>query len=251
MRVERRKNIIFSVLALCALWLLWLVSYFAVGNDYVLPSFWETFAQAGRLFVSASFWRAFAGTFLRSFLAFLVSAALGLLLALLATEFKWVRAFLAPVVSVLRTAPTVAVILILLLWTTPAVTPVIVAALVLFPAAYSAALSGFDEIKGEYGDLVRAYRVNKKRTVFLLYLPLSAPNLLTQAGAIFSLGIKITVSGEVLASTYKSLGGMMQEAKMFLEMPQLLALTLLTVLLGFAAEGLFVLIKKFAVRWKA
>ena len=43
-----------------------------------------------------------------------------------------------------------AVILILLIWTTPSVAPVIVAGLVLFPAAYAAALTAMDEVHESY-----------------------------------------------------------------------------------------------------
>ena len=243
MRTERGKNFIFSALSVVALWLIWIIAYFAVGDDYVLPSAWDTLAQTGKLLTDAEFWRAFAGTLLRAFSAFAFSALAGIVLALAATLFRFVRALLAPVVSVLRTVPTVAVILMLLLWTPRIVAPVIVALLVLFPAVYAAALSELDKIRAEYGELTRVYRVGKARAAFRMYLPLSLRGMLGQAGAIFSLGLKITVSGEVLASTYHSLGGLMQEAKLW-DMPTLLALTLLTVLLGFAIEGIFVLIEK-------
>ena len=64
------------------------------------------------------------------------------------------------------------------------------------------------------------------------------------------MGLKIIVSGEVLANTFQSLGGMMQEAKMFVQMPRLMALTLVTVLVGFLLEGVCLLLYKAAVRWR-
>ena len=245
MRTERGKNVIFSALSVAALWLIWIIAYYAVGNDTVLPSVGDTLVQTGKLLIGAEFWRAFAGTFLRALSAFVFSALLGIALALAATLFRFVRPVLAPVISVLRTVPTAAVILMLLLWTPIAVVPVIVALLVLFPAVYSAALSEFDKISAEYGELTRVYRVGRTRAALKMYLPIASRGLLGQAGAIFSLGLKITVSGEVLSSTNYSLGGMMQDAKLW-NMPQLLALTLLTVLLGFAVEGIFALINHFA-----
>ena len=175
---------------------------------------------------------------------------LGIGLALLARLFDGIRFFLAPIVSVLRTLPTMAIILILLIWTTPSVAPVIVSALVLFPAAYAAALASMDEVHESYGALSRAYGITRTKQAFRMYLPLSAPSILKQAGAILSMGLKITVSGEVLSSTAKSLGGMMQEAKLFVEMPRLLALTIVAVLLGFVLEGLCALLAKYCVRWR-
>lgn len=249
-RLHLSKNGIFSLVSVAFLWLLWLIAYFIVRNDFLLPSVGDTFVAMGRLLGGGAFWRSLGGTLLRTLCAFAFSVLGGVALAVPARLFACVRAFLAPVVSVLRTAPTMAIILILLLWTSPAVAPVVVSLLVLLPAVYAAALAALDDVAGEYGELARTFRVSRKKQIFQMYLPLVAPNLLKQAGGIFSMGLKITISGEVLASTYRSLGGMMQEAKMFVQMPELLALTLISLLIGFMLEGACALAYRLIVRWQ-
>lgn len=244
MKREWVKNIILSAFSLAAVWIVWAIAYRAVGNDYVLPSFRATFSEMGRLLGEASFWRAFGNTLLRTLWAFLLSFALGLAFALLSALSGAARAFLFPILSALRTAPTMALVLVLLLWTSPAAAPVIIAALVLFPAFYAAMLASLDAVKADYGGLLRAFGVGLGRRIGKVYLPLAAPPVLAQTGAMFSLGLKITVSGEVLSATAASLGGMMQHAQAFLEMPRLLALTLLAILLGFLFEGLFFFLGK-------
>lgn len=239
------------------MWLVWLIAYYGVKNDYVLPSIGATFSQMGRLLFTGgetarTFWTAFGHTLLRTFGAFAVSFVLGTLLAVLALLQNRLRAFFAPVISVLRTVPTMAIILILLLWTSPAFAPVVVSVLVLMPAVYAAVLSALDDVKNNYGEMARAYRVSAGRKIFQMYLPLASPPVLRQAGGIFSLGLKITVSGEVLSSAYPSLGWLMQETKLVPDLlPTLLALTIVTVLLGFLLEGLCALVYKLAVRWRA
>lgn len=245
-----KKNLLFSALAVVFLWLTWIIAYAVVKNDYVLPSFWETVKECGRLLSEAAFWRAFGNTLLRTLWAFLLSLVLGVGLALVANLHGVVRAFFAPVISVLRTVPTMAIILMLLIWTNPRVAPVLVSLFVLFPSFYAATLASLDEVSVGYGDLVRTFGVGMGRRIMKMYLPLSAPSVLKQAGAIFSMGLKITISGEVLANTFRSLGGMMQEAKMFVDMPTLMALTLVAVLLGFALEGFGLLVYKLIVRWR-
>ena len=134
-----KKEFLFSVLSVIAMWLVWIIAYLVVRNDYVMPSFGDALKEMGRLLTEAAFWRAFGNTLLRTFWAFSASFVLGAGLALVAKLHTAVRAFFAPVVSVLRTVPTMAIILMLLLWTNPKVAPVIVALLVLFPAFYAAA----------------------------------------------------------------------------------------------------------------
>lgn len=245
------RNLLFSLAALVFLWILWIVAALAVRNDYVLPSFVDAFGEMGRLLSDAAFWRAFGNTMLRTVLAFLVSMVLGVALAILASLKRGVRTFFAPIISVLRTVPTMAIILMLLIWTTPRIAPVIVTLLVLMPAVYAATLASLDDVKEQFGTLPKAFKVPVIRTVFRMYLPLSAPNVLKQSGPILSMGLKITVSGEVLANTFQSLGGLMQEAKMFVDMPRLMALTLLCIAAGFALEGFFALLYKLVVRWRA
>ncbi len=245
-----KKNLLFSALAVLFLWLVWIIAYAAVGNDYILPSVSDAFGAMGRLFTDAAFWRAFGNTLLRTLWAFLFSLVLGVGLALLAGIHPFVRAFFAPIVSVLRTVPTMAIILMLLIWTNPRVAPVVVSLLVLFPSFYAASLAALDEVDAEYGGLARAFGVGMGRKIVKMYLPLGAPQVLGQAGAIFSMGLKITISGEVLSSTYHSLGGLMQEAKMFVEVPTLMALTLVSVLLGFLLEGICALAVRGILRWR-
>ena len=244
------KNFALSGAAIVAMVAVWMIACLIVRNDYVLPSFFDTCKEVGGLFSDAAFWTAFSGTLLRTAIAFAVALVLGVALALMADLRTWVRSFLSPIVSVLRTVPTMAVILMLLLWTTPRVAPVIVSLLVLMPAVYAATLSGLDEAKAEYGVLARAFRIPARRRVTKMYLPLVAPSVFGQTGSIFSMGLKITVSGEVLANTFQSLGGMMQEAKMFVAMPRLMALTLVTVLVGFLLEGVCLLGYKLVTRWR-
>ena len=247
-----KTSMLFSAAGFAALWLLWIISCYSVKNSYIIPSVKDTFSAMGKLMGGGAFWRAFGNTLLRTFLAFLISFVLGVSLAVLAANIKGVRAFLAPVVSVLRTVPTLAVVLLLLIWTSPATAPVVVASLVLFPAVYASALSHLVSAVEKFGAFTRAYQVGAARKIFKLYLPVTAPAVLTEGGASFSLGLKITVSGEVLAATFRSLGGMMQEAQsVYLDTPRLFALTIITVLAGFLLEGACVLVKKLVVRWQA
>lgn len=245
-----KKNVLFSTISLVVVWLIWLIAYYIVGNEWVLPSFGSTVSEIFRFFTEGTFWRALFHTLLRTLAAFGISFVLGVCLAISARVFEWLRVFLAPIISILRTVPTMAIILMLKIWTSPSIAPVIVSILVLFPAVYVAMLATLDEISEEYGDVMKGYAIGIKKQIFHIYLPLTMPTMLKQSGAILSMGLKITVSGEILATTFQSLGGIMQEAQMFLQAPRLMALTLVAVILGFLLELMFWTLSKFVARWK-
>ncbi len=143
-----------------------------------------------------------------------------------------------------------AIILILLLWTSHTTAPVIVGALVTFPMLYAQFMAAYKDVDTGLFDVSKAFNVSKKDRVFKMYLPLMCPNIFSQAGPAFSLTLKVIVSAEVMANTYKSIGGMLQQSKIYLEIPELFALTLVTIAVGAVAELLFSLLKLTYRKWK-
>lgn len=246
---ERKLNIICSLAALVLMWLVWIIAYYCVRNDYVIPSFRETVVALLRCFGEAEFWRAFFNTFARTLLAFLISFAAAGVLAAISAASKIFACVLKPVMIVLRTLPTLAIILILLIWTTPRIAPVIVTVLVIFPMIYAQMEAAVGGIDGGVKEMLEIYGVRRRERVLKVYLPLISPNILSQTGANVSLGLKIMISAEVLANTAGSLGGLMQTARNFLEMPRLAALTLAAVILGIIVDVAFSQLSRITYKW--
>lgn len=246
---ERKLNIAISALAVIVMWVVWIIAYYATGNDYVIPSFQNTFLSLGKIFASSRFWVAFGNTAWRTLLAFALSFVLAATLAVLGVFSKKFAAFITPVMVFLRTLPTLAVILILLIWTNPRIAPVIVTILVICPMIHAQFVAAIGGIDGGLKEMAQVYGIGKKERLFKIYLPAVSPNILAQTGANISLSLKIMVSAEVLASTYRSLGGMMQEARLNLEMANLAALTLITVLIGLIIDLVFSIVVKKICKW--
>ena len=246
---KRKFNILLSVSAFVLMWIIWLIAYYSVKNEYVIPSISDTAKSFGKCLISGSFWLAFLYTILRTVFSFAISFALSVTLVALQTLFKGCNSFIKPFMTVLRTVPTLAIILILLFWTTPRIAPVIVNILVLFPMIYSQLSAAVDEIDEGLIEMAEVYNVSKRERLTKIYLPLISPAVLSQTGANISLGIKVMISAEVLAGTYKSLGGLMQNARFYVDMPRLAALTIIAVLAGILIDLCFSLMERVTFRW--
>lgn len=247
--LKRKFNIILSFSAFALMWIIWLIAYYSVKNDYIIPSISDTAASFGKCLTSGSFWLAFLNTVLRTLLSFGVSFVLSVVLVVIGIIFKAGSSFIKPFMSVMRTLPTLAVIIILLFWTSPAVAPLIVTSLVLFPIIYSqinSAVSGIDE---GITEMAKVYNIGKSERVTKIYLPLISPAILSQTGANISLGIKVMISAEVLAGTYRSLGGLMQNARFYIDIPRLAALTILAVIIGILIDLCFSAIERVTFKW--
>lgn len=242
------KNVWQTAAALLFILLVWSIAHVAVGNDLLVPSVGDCLKEIGRLLTDGGFWRAFLQTFLRVLIAFGISFILALIFALISYMVPWFGRILSPIVSMLRSLPTLAVLLILLVWAGAAKAPIIVAFLSLFPMLYAGMSAALFQVDNELLEMSRVYRVPIKKQIFNLYLPSMSPYVLREAGAAFSFSLKLVVSAEVLANTFKSIGGMMQEARLYLEMPTLFALVLLTFLLGLVIETIGVWTANFVER---
>ncbi|MDE7440276.1 MAG: ABC transporter permease subunit [Clostridia bacterium] len=246
---KRKFNIILSLSAFALMWLIWIIAYYGVQNDYVIPSISDTAKSFGKCLISVNFWLAFVNTVLRTAFSFVISFVLSVALVAIGAVCKPFNSFIKPFMGVLRTLPTLAIILILLFWTNPKVAPLIVTILVLFPMIYSqlnAAVSGIDE---GIIEMAEVYKISNREKLTKIYLPLISPYVLSQTGANISLGIKVMISAEVLAGTYKSFGGLMQNARFYVDMPRLAALTIIAVLIGLLIDLCFSLIERATFKW--
>lgn len=245
----KKLNIICTAVSIILMVSVWIIAYYSVGNDYLVPSFSDTVKSLFEMFSENSFWVGLLNTLWRTLASFLFSFLLAALCAILSAISKTISFLLRPLAIFLRVLPTLAVVLLILVWTNPTIAPMIVTFLVLFPMMYAQMLAAISDVDEDLIKMLKVYKVGKKDRVFKVYLPLVSPNIISQSGANISLAIKVMISAEVLASTYRSLGGLMQNARLYLEMPRLAALTLAAVVLGVVFEVLFVLIKKLVCKW--
>lgn len=245
-----RWNYLFSVLAVAVMWGVWVAAYFAVGNEYVVPSFTETMRELGALFASGTFWESFGGTLWRTVAGWLLAFAFAVLFAAAGVASKKFRSFFAPFVSVFRTLPTMAITLMLLIWSTPLVAPVIVTFLMLFPVTYAQLMAAYGEIDPQLFEMARVYGVPRREVLCKIAVPGMLPAVFSQAGPNLSLSLKVTISAEVLVSTFRSLGGMMHEAANYLQVAEMFALTILALLVGGLFEFALHFLTRITARWK-
>lgn len=175
------------------------------------------------------FWRSFGATLLRAIIAFAVSFVLAFIFAILSSN-DIVSRILSPIITALRSVPTMAIVLVFILTVSANVTTVLVGMLVLFPTFYAALLPAAKGINKDLIEISLVSGASRLQRFRFVYLPSMGPAAVENGIAGFSLAIKLIVSAEVLAQTAKSIGMMMQTARAYLELERLLALTILVVM---------------------
>lgn len=216
--------------------LLWWAAYLLADNELVVPALSDCAKQAWRMLGKAWFWQAFSRTFFRVLVSFFLSFVLAAVFAVISYLLPAFAKFFAPIVAALRSLPVLAVSLILIIWFGAGGAPIVVAFLSLFPMLYTGIFAALSSVDKQLIDVGRACGVTVKNNVFRVYVPLAAPYVTREATAAFSFALKLVVSAEVVANTARSLGGLMQEAQGYLELPKLFALVIVTFFVALVLE---------------
>lgn len=208
------------------------------GNELLLP-------------YPASVWRAFlslagTGAFRAAVLASLGRIAAGLvwgvllggLLAVLTCASPWADRLLSPAVRVVRAAPVVSFILLVLLWTGRNRVPTVISAMMVAPVVWDSLSRGIQAVDRRLLELAEVCRFSKGKTVRLIYLPSLRPHILSALTTAAGLAWKSGVAAEVLCLPEPSLGQRIYFTKYYLDIPELFAWTAAVVILSMVLERL-------------
>ena len=243
-------NILYPVFVVLLILLFWQIAAWRIGVDLILPTPTEAFLQLRIYLGKTEFWTSVGWSLLRSLESFLLGFAIALVLAILSYLSDIGRKLIQPWMALVRAVPTMAVILILILWLSPSNAPIVVSVIVISPTLYTAFLSGLDQIDLRLVEMADVYRIPKKQRILKMYLPLMSPVLWEQSASGMSLNLKLIIAAEALAQSAQSIGKLMQYAKIALETEKLFALTITAVILSFLLEYSIRFVGKKCVRWQ-
>jgi len=229
-------NLIYPLIMLGLIMLIWAVAAKQIGSEFILPSIPDTLIQLKKLLLLDSFWLSYLNTIIRCFESFLISFSFAIIFTVISKLYRPARLLLSPLVSVIRALPTMAIILLLVIWTNSSIAPLFISIIVIFPTLYSQYLGEITGIDSKLLEMSKVYKVPRTRTITKLYIPQMLPVIVSSIGSGLSLTLKLMVAAEVLAQTVNSIGGMMQTSKVYFEIGQLMALTIITVITGLIFE---------------
>ena len=208
------------------------------GSELRLPFPAAVLSALLRLAVRPVFWQSVAASLLRVVAGLVLGALLGALLAALTSASLWCDRVLSPAVRVIRAAPVVSFILLVLLWTGRDTVPTVISALMVLPVVWDSLCRGIESTDRGLLELARAYRFSQWKTVVLIYLPSLRPYILSALTTGAGLAWKSGVAAEVLCLPTLALGSRIYQTKYYLEIPELFAWTAVTVALSLLLERL-------------
>ncbi len=194
------------------------------------------------------FWVICGASFGRIALGFLLSFVVGFLLALVSCRHRLFRDFVDPIISLLRTIPVASFIILLLIWVGNQALTVFLAFFIVLPLIYTNMVTGFESVDRQMLEMARVYGLSRWRTFLYIYRPAFMPFLMSSTKISLGMTWKSGIMAEVLATPKPSIGKEMATARTFLDTPDLLAWTVVVMVLSFLFEKVFMELLKRANR---
>jgi NitT/TauT family transport system permease protein len=232
---RNRLYVLASILALMLVWKLLAVFW---NQELILPSPERTMLQLWQVLNSEHFWPAVSATVGRGLLGFVISCLVGVVLGVAAGFSAPVYWLLQPWVAVVRTTPVMSVVILAIIWFRTDMVPIFVTFLMIFPIIYGNVVAGIKNVDPLLLEMARMYRVRSQRIIGELYLPSILPYLLAGASSGMGLTWKVIIAAEILSQPLYAIGTNLMIAKIDLETAQVMAWTVVVIVISFIFEYL-------------
>ena len=239
----KNKTVKNGIAVLFAL-LLWQIVAMSVGSEMLLASPVQVVARLMTLVRERDFLTTAAYSFLRITAGFLAAFAVGIVLAIGAARLPVVETLLRPFLVTIKTVPVASFIILCLIWLSYSQLTVFISFLIVLPVIYSNVLQGIKSTPTELKEVAELYRVPWGRRLLYLYMPSICPYLLSACSISVGMAWKAGVAAEVIGVVDGSIGEKLYDAKIYFQNPDLLAWTVVLIVISVASEKLFLLLLK-------
>ena len=231
-------------------WLLiWQLGAMAMDQQILLVSPIAVLIRLGTLAVESSFWKAVGFSLLRITGGFFLGAAVGTVLAALSARLRRVEELLAPLLLAIKSIPVASFILLSLILFSSRNLSVLISFLMVLPVLYEGVLGGIRAMDKQMLEMAQVFQIPTPRRVRYVYLPQVLPYFRAACASALGLCWKSGIAAEVIGMPTGSIGERLQQAKIYLDTPDLFAWTLVIVLVSLAFERLFLALLQIATRY--
>jgi NitT/TauT family transport system permease protein len=229
---------LYGAAAILVLLLTWEIGARWLAQPLLLPLPAAALRQAWLLLGTASFWTHLATTIGRGLIGFGLAFIFGVSIGLLAGRRKSWEAFFRPLIAILRSTPSMSLIILALIWMRSDQVPVFVTFLVVFPIIIQNVIDGMHQVSPNLLAMVWVFRLSRMRRVTKLYLPSLLPFLAAATATGLGFTWKVLIAAEVLAYPAWGVGAQLDTARTYLQTDVVFAWTLVVMVIGLSFDYL-------------
>ena len=232
------KRIVLTCLSILLIPVAWQLLSWQMAQPQLIPSFPDLVRALLRLVYSPGFLVSIGTTCLRACVGLLLSLAAASITAFLLNRSEAIRFLFMPWLSLLRSVPVISFILLALIFLNPEMIPLLIAFLTMYPLLTENLLKGLMNRRDSWKMLARQFHLNAWNRLFQINYPQLKPYLFSGLASAVGFGWRAIIMGEVLSQCVDGIGKRMKEAQVFIDVPELIAWTLVAIVLSWLTDKL-------------
>lgn len=240
----------YKILSLLFFLIIWEIVAYFVDNSLLFPGIVEVFKALLAIIIDKSFFAIVLKTLFRLLQTLFFSTVGAILLGAIAYNYPIIELLFKPFSVFLRAVPTIAIIILVLIWSSPETVPIVVGVLILFPILYESILGALKKTDKHLLQMSQVFKVSKYRVVTEIYIPSVYYSISTNFPSYLGLTFKVIIAGEVLAQENLSIGGEIFTNKIYLESANIFSWIIIVLVLNFILEKGLKFINQKNCRWQ-
>ncbi len=244
--IEKREIRLWAVL----FWLIiWQLASMWIDRDILLVSPIKVLFRLCQLVCAAAFWKTIFFTLSRIALGFLLAVLVGSVLAGLSSRYRLIYELTAPLMLTVKSVPVASFIILALIWFSSRNLSILISFLMVLPIIYTNVFGGIRSVDKALLEMAEVFRIPWRRVVRFIYLPQIMPFFNSACSVSLGLAWKAGVAAEVIGIPKGSIGERLQQAKVYLDTPDLFAWTLVIVVMSLVFEKLILVLVRICATW--
>jgi len=232
------------LLSVAFLLLIWQIIATNIAYPDLFPSLPDLLSGTFNLFFTEGFYSAIFVTILRGIIGFFIAFIFAFIFSTIAAFSVFWKTFFHPILVVLRSVPVVSLVLIALLWFSPPNLPVFIALITMFPILYQNTLNGLENTDLSLVEMAQVFGKNKLQCFIEIYIPSAKSLIFSGISTAMGFGWRAIIIGEVLAQPLHGIGSSMKKAQTFIDISELIAWTVIAILISYLFDFIIKLISK-------
>lgn len=228
-----------SLISKVSIFVIWILLSRIINNEVIVPSIKSTIISFIEIVKGPNFLNIIKHTLFRTLAGFLISLFLSLVTGILSSISKSVYSLMIPILKCLNGIPTIAIIVLALIWLNHEFVPMFVGFIMIFPVLYETIINSILNVNQDIIQMAYLYKVNKLSILKNIYVPNIIHNLSAIFNSILGINLKMIIAGEVLAQPEYGIGSSLQLQRIYLNTSGVFAWIIIILIIseGFSYMG--------------
>ncbi len=241
--MDYKKNIQKAGAVLIAL-AFWQILSMVINQRILLVSPIEVVIRMCTIWKEQGFLASIWFTFYHITAGFLSGVTLGIIFAVLASKFNIVENLLWPWMITIKSVPVASFIVICLIWLSVQKLSIFISFLIVLPVVYQNVLEGLKTQDVKMKEMADVFKLPWYKNLKYIIIPKLRPFIISALSVTCGMAWKAGVAAEIIGVPEGSIGKMLHNAKIYLATDDLLAWTVIIVILSVLSEKIFMFIVK-------